>query len=221
MARGETGPFARGETYANGNAFILDTNNPENVGGVLGGWNLTGKEYDFEPNAMDAETGYPTEAGDPSGRPTKCKVVRNTSGVNLKPGRLVHYDTSLSATYGYEVAVDGYCYQLSDRPAGIVDDLLPPAGVAPNDLFYIIIEGPTYGTQPASPVNAVVESRLVPSATGSSRTDDTAGRLALQDTTATGAALFEQIQNAVGLASLANDTANAQYPIIVRLPGVS
>jgi hypothetical protein len=217
MARRETGPFARGETYANGNAYILDSSNPENTSG-LGGINLQGKVYDFEPNAIDAESGYPTSQNDPSGRATTCKVVRNLSGVNLKPGRLVHY--SLTDTNGYEGSVDGYCYQLSDRPAGIVDEILPATGVVPNDLFYIVIDGPTVVTQGASPVNAVVESRLVPAATGSSRTDDLAGRVALADFTGSAATLAENIVNQIGFASVANDVANAQFGAVIHFGGV-
>ena len=228
MARGDSPPFARGETYANGNAYILDANNPLNASG-FGGINIQGKEFVFEPNSADAETGYPLGVNDPAGRPIRVKVVRNTSGINLLPGRLVHYSTS--DPNGYEVSVDGYCFEASDRPAGIVDEFLPPAGVVPNDLFYIVTEGPTLVTQPATPITTVVESRLVPAATGTTypvtggpatgRVDPAAGRVALQDTTQTGAALFAQIQNQVGFAAAANSTANAQFGAVIRMGGVA
>ena len=94
MARDET-PLARGETYYNGET--IDSNN-------LGGVNLEGKEFVFEVNAPDDYA-----ATDPSGRQVRVKVVRNRSGVNLKPARIAHFNPADP----YECSVDGYCYGVS------------------------------------------------------------------------------------------------------------
>lgn len=206
MSRDQQPPFARGETAYNGGT--IDTNDPFGLVGV----NIEGKEYVFEPDSPDVPAGQ----SDPNGRAVRCKVVRNRSGANLKPGRLVHFDES--GTYNLETGVDGYCKALADRPAGIVDEFLPAAGVPANDLFYIVIDGPTkVANQSAAPITTTVGARLVPAATGASRTDDLAGRVALQDLTGTAATLGNNIQNRIGFAGEVNSTANAQFAAVVQL----
>lgn len=219
MARDEAPPFARGETYYNGQP--IDQADPQGLGGV----NLEGKEFTFEPNSQDQMATYPA-ASDPNGRPIRVRVVRNRSGVNMKPARVIHYDaggtfTFNNATVGpfnYETGIDGYCYQgVTDRPAGTVDEFLPAAGVPPWDLFYIVIDGPGQAVnQHASPITVTPGLRLVPAATGASRTDDLAGRVALQDLTGATGTLGNNIQNSVGFADASNSTADALFNIIVR-----
>src|SRR4051794_5355755 len=116
MARDEAAPFARGETYYNGGT--IDQSD-------LGGANLEGKEYVFEVNAPDDPT-----KSDPSGRPVRVRVVRNKSGQNLKPARIAVF----KAADPYETQVDGYAFAVSDRPAGVIDEFLPSAGVPDGDL---------------------------------------------------------------------------------------
>jgi hypothetical protein len=204
MARDETPPFARGETYYNGET--IDGNN-------LGGVNLEGKEYVFEVNAPDDYA-----ASDPSGRPVRVKVVRNRSGINLKPARIAHFNPADP----YECSVDGYCYGVSQRPAGVIDEFLPPAGVPPLDLFYLVTEGPTKVTQLSANADVLaIGDRLVPGL-GTSATNNDAGRVAKQaqatisDTTTTAAA-FSNIQNCVGFAAQAdNSNEDAQIRAIVH-----
>ncbi len=193
MAREETPPFARGESYYNGET--IDSNN-------LGGVNLEGKEFVFEVNAPDDYA-----AQDPSGRYVRVKVVRNRSGTNLKPGRIAHF----KAADPYECSVDGYCAGVGDRPAGVIDEFLPAAGVPDLDLFYVVIEGPTKVKQPGSSSDVLaIGDRLVP-ATGTSATNDDAGRVAKQAQTtiadaATTVAAFNNIQNCIGFAAEANNS---------------
>lgn len=204
MARDDAPLFSRGETAYNG--MTINASDPAGLVGV----NWEGKEFVFEPDGPY----QPAGSSDPNGRQIRVKVVRNRSAVNLKPGRLVHYDES--GTYNLETGVDGYCYQLADRPAGIVDEYLPAAGVPPNDLFYIVIDGPSKVTnQHAAPITAAVGNRLVPAATGTGRTDDLAGRVALQDLTGATATLGNNIQNVLGFAAIANSTADAQFSAVI------
>lgn len=118
MARDETPPWELGQSFYNGGQ--IDTNN-------LGGPQLEGKEYMFEDRFYG------------TGNPIRVKVVRNVSGagVNIRPGYLVTFKAGF---YGQRVdglaMVDG----ASSFPS---DPNLPAAGVPNNDLFYIIIEGPT------------------------------------------------------------------------------
>lgn len=204
MARDEAPPFARGETYYNGGT--IDTND-------LGGVNLEGKEFVFEP----VQPGIPTTQTDPSGRPVRVKIVRNKSGQALKPARLVKFKAADPA----ESQVDGYCYAVGDRPAGVVDEYLPSAGVPDNDLFYIVIDGPTKVTQThTSNSNLSIGDRLVPTAGGaSSATDDLAGRVLKQDLTGATATLGNNIQNCIGIAGEANNTVDAVIKAVVHLVG--
>jgi hypothetical protein len=221
MARDEAPPFARGETWygVGPSGTVPITTGTGGLGDLgLGGVNMEGREFVFEANSPDIYTGgYSNASTDPNGRPIRVKVVRNTSGANLKPGRLVHYDEGNDGdadtgqtTRKLETGVDGYCYQLADAPAGVVDEFLPAAGVVANDLFFIVIDGPTLFTnQHSAPITTAVGSNLVPAATGSSRTDDLAGRVALQDLTGTAATLANNIMNKAGKAEVANSTADA------------
>jgi hypothetical protein len=115
MARDEAPPFELGATWYGGGT--IDTDN-------LGGVNLEGKEYVFEdPNG--------------TGHPVRVRVVRNSGTINIKPKRLT---TFASSYYGRRVA--GHA-AISAAYAFPVDPYLPAAGVPPNDLFYIIVSGPT------------------------------------------------------------------------------
>ena len=202
MARDEAPPFARGETYYNGET--IDANN-------LGGVNLEGKEFLFEVNAPDDPSGT-----DPSGRLVRCRVVRNVSGQALKPARIAVF----KAADPYEAQVDGYAFAVGDRPAGVIDEFLPAAGVPNNDLFYLVVEGPTKVTQPnTGNSNLAIGDRLVPTAGGAaSKTDDLAGRVLKQDLTGATATLGNNLQNVIGYAGEANNAANAKIKAVVHLP---
>lgn len=198
MARDDAPPFARGETWygLNPNPPIDATDNS-----TLGGVNLEGKEYVFEANSQDEGQASPVTNED-TGRSVRVRVVRNKSGVALKPGRLAHY----ALTDPYETRVDGYTFALGDRPAGVVDEFLPAAGVPNNDLFYLVVDGPTKVKQlSASASILLLGSVLVPGA-GTSATNDDAGRVALQDLTGATATLGNNIQNQVGYAGVANNS---------------
>lgn len=204
MARDEAPPFERGATwYGGGTINSSDLDAP----------NLEGKEFVFEP----VQPGAASTQADPSGRAVRVKVVRNRSGVNLKPARLVKF----KASDPIEGSVDGYCYAVGDRPAGVVDEYLPAAGVPDLDLFYVVIDGPTKVTQThTSNSNLSIGDRLVPTAGGgSSATDDLSGRVLKQDLTGATAALAGNIQNCIGVAGEANNTVDAVIKAVVHLVG--
>lgn len=198
MARDEAAPFARGETYYNGGT--IDATDDTTLGGV----NLEGKEYCFEPASHDQAAGIGT--GEYTGRLTRCRVVRNKSGVNLKPARLAHYQASTLSNYG--TRVDGYCIVAADTPAGIVDDLLPAAGVVPNDLFWLVVEGPTQFTNTATGTTFAIGDRVVPAAAGATAGDDLGGRVAVQSLAGATAVLGVQLQNTIGFSGAVNAAVN-------------
>ena len=72
-----------------------------------------------------------------SGQYVSARLVRNSSGFALAPGRLVTWES------GYRNRrVDGYAKVTSVECAGVVDPLIPATGVADDDLFWVIFKGP-------------------------------------------------------------------------------
>jgi hypothetical protein len=114
-----------------------------------------------------------------SNRVKKCIAVRNTSGVALLPKRVVTFKS------GSITEVDGYTNVTDQASAGVVDEHLPAAGVAANDVFWITIDGPTeVKLGPAQ--EAAVNTVLVALTAATSTVSTTAGQAQ------TGAATFLQ-----------------------------
>ncbi len=157
MARDEAGVWPRGETFYNGGP--IGTNPPIN---------LQGREYLFEVNAPD---GY--QQGDSSGRQPRVKVAVNSSSINLLPGHIARY--KLSAPL--ECSCDGYWFQAADIAAGVVDEFLPAAGVPPGDYFYLVVDGPTSVLAVSSGLTALAIGDRLELATGTSATNNDAGRV--------------------------------------------
>jgi hypothetical protein len=75
-----------------------------------------------------------------SNRVKKCIAVRNASGATLFAKR------GVSLVNGSTSAVVGYVYEdgrANKAVAGVVDEHLPPSGVAANDVFWVTVDGPT------------------------------------------------------------------------------
>lgn len=118
-------PFSLGKTYYDGRT--VDTSN-------YGGVNLEGQVCTFTNiNVLSGATTVRTPLED---GPIQARLVRNVSGINLLPGRLVIY----AAGYN-DRRVDGYSYQDFQRVAGVVDPFLPSTGVPNGDVFWLVIEG--------------------------------------------------------------------------------
>lgn len=77
----------------------------------------------------------PTTGKIRSNRRKVCVACRNTSGAALLPKKLV--TVSVIGDAGAYNATAGNEY------VGVVDEFLPTAGVAANDVFWLTIEGPT------------------------------------------------------------------------------
>jgi hypothetical protein len=200
MARNENPPFARGETFYNGET--IDTNN-------LGGINLEGAEWVFED--VHASTGVAR-----TGRPVRCRVVRNSSGVNLLPKRLVKFE---AGALEFGSRVDGYAIAgAANTPeAGYpLDEYLPAAGVPTNDLCWIVIEGPakvmTSIADMASDLGIGGWSVAVTAATSQATT---AGRIIPQLLTGATAPLAANVQNRVGRALSGAITTSTAADVVV------
>ncbi len=100
-----------------------------------------GMVHDFPDVNWDDSTGVKTKNTNST---VRCRLVRNVSGGTLAPALLVDYKTgsfltevdSLSGTTSY--------------PAGMVDEFVPSAGVPDDDYFWIVVDGPTKGTDSGS-----------------------------------------------------------------------
>jgi hypothetical protein len=165
MARDESLPFNRGETFYNGNI-------PDLTNGA-GGINLEGKEYVAE---IAPASRYSGAVADPSGRTVRVKVVRNRSAINLLPRRIARYAIGTpNAGFNFGTGVDGYVFQTTDPIAGVVDELLPAAGVPPGDLFYVVTDGPTEVISATTGTISIAAGAQIAATTGTSAVSADAG----------------------------------------------
>lgn len=126
----------------------------------------------------------------------KVRVVRNSSGFALRPGRAVAYK---AGTNMQEVA--GYTTTTGAEVAGIVDERIAAAGVADGDDFLIVVEGPSLVLNDiATTAAAITEGDYLCALTAVASTATTAGRLQTQSLTGATALLGAQIQMVVARA---------------------
>jgi hypothetical protein len=192
----------RGRTWYNG-----DTIDANNLGGVL----FEGTVAVF-PN-RSAKTGVaPWSRRAPD--EVVAVLVRNVSGVNLLPGMMVTW----AAGY-FKKRVDGYSRTTAVWVAGVVDEHLPAAGVPTNDLFWLVVKGPTLvKTSAAADAEDVIAEfgRLVALTAAASTHSTTAGRVIAQTDAGTDTTL-DQIQNVVGIALSANTTAQTNRSLLAEV----
>jgi hypothetical protein len=112
-----------------------------------------------------------------SNRRKVCVAVRNTSGAALLPKKLVTFSGIGSA--------DGQNTVAGNEFVGVVDEFLPAAGVAANDVFWVTIEGPTEVVADA----AVTAGNAVACDTAATAGAETAGRVVATTTNAIGRAV--------------------------------
>lgn len=215
MARDESLPFARGETFYNGGS-IDTTDTTQGASCSLGGLNLEGKEYVTEENAQSQGTGYPVGLS-PVGRPIRVKVVRNASGAALLPKRIVTYQCTTSIKPG--TRVDSYALNnASNNLAGVVDEYLPATGVPANDLFYIVVKGPTtlISATTSGPLTITPGARLIADTCGATATDPAGGRVGIVTVTATTAETYNSVLHQFGCAASTAAVSNASIDAVVE-----
>lgn len=113
---------------------------------------------------------------------THAVLVRNTSGAALLPGRQVTWAAGFRGR-----RVNGYSTTTAVEVAGVVDDRLPVAGVANNDLFWLLRKGPALVKTPlaAGAGSVFAEGNVLIALTAATSGAITAGRPAVFDFTAT------------------------------------
>ena len=145
-----------------------------------------------------------------SGKFRYARLVRNTSGMALTPGRLVTWESGFRNR-----RVDGYARTTGVEVAGVVDPDLPVSGVADDDLFWCFFKGPC-DVKTALAANAYAEGEVVGALTAVTSGAVTAGRPTVVNT-ATTATLPSVILNRIGRVMTARTTANTDVDMLVDL----
>ena len=101
-----------------------------------------------------------------------CVCVKNTSTVVLLPKRIVAFNTAAGKMF---TEVNGYSAVTNEERVGVVDEWLPSAGVAINDIFWVTVNGPTEVVAALSGTAITAGARLA-AITAAASTGTTAGR---------------------------------------------
>ena len=190
-------PFPPGTTYSQ-NGSPAATDGQEHEGKMF--W-VEDLDYTLSPFKPRAYAGSP--AGEGSYR--LLRVVRNTSGIALQPGRLGTMDLSK-----YGRAINGYA-TTTGAEAFPIDEFIP-YNVPANDLFYIVLSGTASiysgldGASANGLANASTTEIVVMALTAATSQATTAGRIAAQDLTGATAVLGNNIQNRIGVCLSARTT---------------
>lgn len=200
-------PFELGETFAG-----------KDDAGTLINLSWLGQIFEFPANQQGVSQIRGSKKRS-SGRQIRAVALRNESGIALLPKRLAR----LVRTAGYSnvEAVDGYSAVLAEKGIVFIDEFLPAAGVADDDIFWGIISGPT--TVLTSFVNTdfngdiAVGAELV-AATGATTQDTDAGKVSnvtLPGDTA-GTQAFQMAHRVVGVALSARTTDNTNADLLIN-----
>ena len=147
-----------------------------------------------------------------SNRRKVCIAVRNTSSVALLPKRVVRLAGSGTALFG---SADGYASATNEALCGVVDEFLPAAGVAVNDVFWVTVDGPTEVAVALSGSDVAVRSALSV-VTAAASTSSTAGRVTLSPVSASTAGANDNGIGVIGFAASAGATTGSAVLALVR-----
>jgi hypothetical protein len=147
------------------------------------------------------------------------RVVRNSASHNILPGQLcvfgaTRYGDSAPTLLGTNV---GEISQATADYAFPADEFLPPGGVPPGDLFYIVVKGPCLVKTAASGTVALNVGQKVVASTSTATTDGNAGAVVAQSVSGATGPLANQIQNAVGRAMSATTSGNTATPVLIAV----
>lgn len=147
-----------------------------------------------------------------SNRRKVCIAVRNTSGVALLPKRVVRLAGTGTALYG---AADGYASVANESLCGVVDEFLPAAGVAANDVFWVTVDGPTEVAVALSGSDVAVRDRLSV-VTAAASTSNTAGRVTVSPLSSSTAGANDNGIGVIGFAASAGATTGSAVLALVK-----
>jgi hypothetical protein len=154
----------------------------------------------------------PTTGKVRSNRRKVCIAVRNTAGAALLPKRVVRLAGSGAVLWG---AADGYASVANESLCGVVDEFLPAAGVAVNDVFWVTVDGPTEVAVALSGTDVAVRDRLsVVTAAASNST--TAGRVSVSPLSSSTAAANDNGIGVIAFAASSGATTGSAVLALVR-----
>ena len=202
MSRNEAPMFERGNTFF-GIGVTADS---------LSGGQHEGSEYQWE-DVDYSNTSGPLVKPHRTELPVVTRIVRNKSGFAVLPKRAVRLKVT---NHGQ---IDGYVAVEAAGPCVVVDEHLPSAGCADNDLCHVVVEGPSLVTTSiaADAGNVINAGDRVVGATGATSGATTAGRVKVQDLTGATAPLANNVQNAIGIAMSAKTTANTASDLLIQV----
>lgn len=200
-------PFKLGETYKgkdNDSNLVNDE--------------LLGKIY-FHP-----VKGSTDASGRQAGYPIKAMIVRNESGGALLGKRVVKFTNT--AGYSNLKSIDGYATVLATGRHAFLDPNLPSAGVADDDLCWVILEGPTTVLTPIAGADfngAITVGNPLVNSTGTTTGATTSGRIsnvtftaATAGNTSNGYDAFQCAANILGVALSTRTTSETATDLLVH-----
>lgn len=197
--------FGRGKTFLKGGTRTPPTTYATDV--ALEGVHKRFADLDYGTTGTGARNRR-------SGGEVMCICVRNASGIALKPKFVVTWKS------GYIGArVDGYCTTDYANVAGVVDEWLPSAGVATDDLFWIAVKGPSLvkTSLGADATNVITAGTWLAALTAATSQATTSGRVQMIASTSNVTNAVSAVLNRIGLAMSAKTTANTNADVLVEL----
>jgi hypothetical protein len=200
-------PFELGETLSG-----------KDADGNLINREVLGKVFEFPANQLDVASIRGSKKRR-TGRMVTAVALRNVAGFALLGKRVAR----LSRIAGYDLveAADGYCDSLAEKQCVIVDEFLPSAGVADDDIFWGIIGGPvtvlSAFTGAAFNGDIAVGDQLVGATASTTGTSD-AGRLSNVTMNATTGITdaFSMAANLIGVALSARTTGETNSDLLIN-----
>jgi len=139
-----------------------------------------------------------------SNRIKTCVAVRNLASGVLLPKKVVLFSTT--AGLAGLSSVTGYSAVTNTEHVGVVDEYLPAAGVAVNDVFWVTVEGPTEVLASIA-VAAIAAGDRIACITAGNTTAVTAGRVGPSPLSSATTAAGDNSRGVIGYALSAGTTA--------------
>ncbi len=196
----------RGKTLLDGNAnrTLTSTMAADREGSMM----------TFDDVDPTATTGAKTKR---SNRTVTAMLVRNAAAAALLPKHVVKWKSGQRNRQ-----VDGYTCVTNEAAAGVVDEFLGSAGAAVNDLFWVVVSGPTLIKTPleGDATNVINLDDLLGALTAATSGATTSGRVRVNALTATSTATTDGkfgdvLMNSFGRAMSAKTTANTNADVLV------
>ena len=154
MARDENPPFGLGETFFQGNTPTTTDGN-----------HILGKVWVFEDIDLTASGSGGTMKPKRTNHARRMMAVRNTTGSALLPKRLGKIKND-GTSYEFGQEIDGYADAVTEIGYPI-DEFLPAAGVADDDICWVCVGGPaTVTTDASGDTNISIGAAVIPATNG-------------------------------------------------------